>query len=98
MAFSGQTNADNVYAGKKAGNCVDLENTQNLYRFYGLVTAQCAGNGINLVNTKGEEFHGVRDGAGKRRPKAAGRMQHNNSRYSDNICTGGSYVHSKDGS
>ena len=56
--FSGEMAGYNVTVGKSGGNCLDMENTQNPYRFYGLVASHCT-NGINLVNTKGEEFHGA---------------------------------------
>ena len=56
--FSGEFRGYDIFAGSSAGNCVDLENTQNPYRFYGLVASGCA-TGINLDKTKSEEFHGV---------------------------------------
>ena len=59
LHFSGETLGYNVYAAKSAGNCVDLEYTQNPYRFYGLIASHCS-DGLNLVNTKAEEFHGAR--------------------------------------
>jgi hypothetical protein len=37
MSFSGKLRGYNVYAGAAGGNCVDLEHTDNSYRFFGLV-------------------------------------------------------------
>ena len=56
--FSGEFRAYNVHAASSGGNCVDIENSANPYRFYGLVASGCT-IGLNMVQTKSEEFHGA---------------------------------------
>jgi hypothetical protein len=58
LYYSGELRGYNVYAGAAGGNCVDLEHTDNPYRFFGLVASACK-IGLNLVDTKSEEFHGA---------------------------------------
>ena len=54
----GELHGYNVFAGSSGGNCVDIENTANPYRFYGLSGGDCA-IGLNLVNARSMEFHGA---------------------------------------
>ena len=56
--FGGEFRGYNVSASKSGGSCVDLEQTANPYRIYGLVAFGCT-IGLNMVKTKSEEFHGA---------------------------------------
>jgi hypothetical protein len=58
QAFNGEFRGYNVYAGASGGNCVDIENKGNPYRFYGLTVTGCR-IGINLVSTGGAEYFGA---------------------------------------
>jgi hypothetical protein len=58
FGFNGEFRGYNVYAGASGGNCVDIENKGNPYRFYGLTATGCA-IGINLVSTGGAEYFGA---------------------------------------
>jgi hypothetical protein len=60
LDFNGEFRGYNVYAGGSGGNCVDIENKGNPYRFYGLVVQGCRnGTGVNLVSTGAVELHGA---------------------------------------
>ena len=56
--MGGEMRAYNVFAGSAAGNCWDIENTANPYRFYGVSGGTCV-TPLNLVNARGMEFHGA---------------------------------------
>jgi hypothetical protein len=56
--MGGEMRAYNVFADSAGGNCVDIENTANPYRFYGISGGSCT-IGINLVHARGMEFHGA---------------------------------------
>ena len=65
---SGELRGYNVYAGNSGGNCIDLENTANPYRFYGVSGGSCNIT-LNLVNATGLEFHGASFWGGMNSPE-----------------------------
>jgi hypothetical protein len=56
--MGGEMRAYNVFAASAGGNCWDIENTANPYRFYGISGGTCS-IPLNLVNARGMEFHGA---------------------------------------